>query len=51
MFANIKVKIGEDNLFPLSQLIIKNGVLWPERSTYKIQAPPKILKGSFDKVT
>lgn len=27
----------------MNQIIIKNGNFWPERSTYAIENPPKIL--------
>lgn len=44
----IKGKIKENVLYPLNQIIIKNGSSWPDRSTYNIENPPFLLLKSYN---
>lgn len=41
--TKIKDSVKEEVRYPLNQIIIKNANYWPEKSTYNVENPPKIL--------
>jgi hypothetical protein len=44
----MEMKIKEELREPLKQIIIKNAIFWPERTTYTVENPPRQLLKPFN---